>query len=794
MTHPDDSPAAGPAVPALVDRLASLLPVRSTGRAALFALLVLVLGVPAALGGAHRISVALAALLASLAGALLVLHRRRVGAGLRIGRFGTLLLALWGYTALQLLPLPLPLLGWLAPPSAELLRVSLAGAGQVPRWHAISLAPADTLWELLRLGTCALVFLLARNLLHQSQRQERLLQGLMGLGVVLTALGLIGAVVAPGKPLLLYQPAQGPAIGLITTSFVNPNHGAAFLIIATLCALGLAAQARSLNTRSLLFVAATVTGVGVFLSLSRGGILSLAVALVAYGALQLLRRGEGAHGARWLARVALFAGVVIAGATWLAGDQILAELQHQRADLPLGKLALWPSGWALVRAHWLVGVGRGAVATALPRYLAAGLPAGATYTSLENQYLQLPADWGLPVGVAVIALTAAALLSWWRRRRDDPMLLAVMAALIGLAVHNFFDFNLELLGVALPAAALTGMLASRRPSPQSREVSGTLLLLPAALLLLLGVTVLTPMGRSSVEDAARALRSGLPAARVQGALAQAIVRRPADYLPHLGQAQLALLASQRRETMQALNRALFLYPQSPSIHLAAAAALRRFGHRRQALLEYRLALQAGAPGTAVLRRALSACRTADDLAALVPQGAPLLLSQAVEALRRRGRLDLALLLIRQTDPGALQSPVLMRSEIAALLAAGQPELAVVRARALVARQPTAEHSLLLADATQRASPGAELALLQRARQAYADDQPLGVALAGALTRAGRHEEAVRLAEELLSAGRTSIELAQAHYLLATIHRAAGRPHRAAYENEEARKVLAANPR
>ncbi|MBK8480843.1 MAG: O-antigen ligase family protein [Proteobacteria bacterium] len=777
-----------------MNRLARLLPAPAAGRAVVYALLLLVLGVPLALGGAHRVTVQAAALVAVCAFLLLGIYKHHSGGGIRLGRYGLLLLALCCYTGLQLVPLPFSLLDLLAPRTAELLRVSLEGAGQRPRWHPISLAPADTLWGLLRLGLATLVFLLARNLLHRRQRQERLLQGLMGLGVVTTSLGLIGAVVAPGKPLLLYQPIQGPATGLIATSFVNPNHGAAFLMVATLAALGLAAQARALNTRALLFVAATVTGIGVFLSLSRGGILAFAVALAAYGVLQFFRRGEGASSARRLALVALFAGAVIAAATWLAGDQILAELQHRRADLPLGKLALWPAGWALVRAHWLVGVGRGAVATALPRYRGLGLPADVTYTSLENQYLQLPAEWGLPLGAVVIGLSAAALVVWWRRRRDDGMQLAVVAALIGLALHNLVDFNLELPGVALPAAALAGMLASRRPSRPRRDVPARLLLLPATLALVLGLCALTAFGRSSVNDAPRALRSGLPAQAVQRALAQAITRRPADYLPHLAQAQLALVAGKRRETMKALNRALFLYPRSPALHLAAASALRHFGHRRQALLEYRLALEAGADPAQMLDGALSACRTASDVAALLPPKAATLWGQAVELLRRRGRLALALALIDRADAGELQDPTLLRSEVVALLAAGQHALALERARTLVERNPTAEHALLLADATARANPGADLAVLEQAWQQHRGSHALGLALAGARTRAGRHDQAASLAEELLRACRSSTELAQVHYLLATIHRAAGRPHRAGYELEEARKVQVVNPR
>ncbi|MBK6846064.1 MAG: hypothetical protein IPG96_00460 [Proteobacteria bacterium] len=133
MTTTDGVGPDRPGLARLVDRLARRLSARAAGRGVVFALLLLVLGVPLALGGAHRPTMAAAALVAAVAAVLLVIYKRHSGVGIQVGRFGALLLALGGYTALQLVPLPLPLLDWLAPPTAELLRVSLAGAGPVPR-------------------------------------------------------------------------------------------------------------------------------------------------------------------------------------------------------------------------------------------------------------------------------------------------------------------------------------------------------------------------------------------------------------------------------------------------------------------------------------------------------------------------------------------------------------------------------------------------------------------------------------------------------------------------------------
>jgi tetratricopeptide (TPR) repeat protein len=83
-----------------------------------------------------------------------------------------------------------------------------------------------------------------------------------------------------------------------------------------------------------------------------------------------------------------------------------------------------------------------------------------TFSHLENQFLHLPAEWGLLVGGGLIVATAVALVLWIRRGHRDAQTAAGAAALVAVAAHNLLDFNLEMLGLAVPVAVVAGALSA----------------------------------------------------------------------------------------------------------------------------------------------------------------------------------------------------------------------------------------------------------------------------------------------------------------------------------------------
>ncbi|MCC6751755.1 MAG: hypothetical protein IT371_29150 [Deltaproteobacteria bacterium] len=769
-------------------------PVREGG------LILVALGAALALGGGHRATIAVFSILAALLVGLLWAYRRAKHARLTVPWYGAVLLGVFAFTALQLVPLPMALVRLLSPATAEMLGVSLSGVGGGGGWHALSLDPTATSWELLKIGAAAMAFILAHNSLHRSQYRRRLLIAFVVTGVVLAFVGFLGAIVAPGRPLLFYTPAGGGG-GLITTSFVNANHGGAFLTICSLAALGLAISAGSVQTRTLLLLSSIFLGAAVCMTLSRGAMGALAVGFFVLGTLVLSRpRLNEPKNPAVIALVPLSLALTIGLAAWLGHDTLVDEFLPQHVDI--GKVALWPAGVGMLRANLLVGVGRGAFMYAFPHYFAGGMPADVTYSHLENQYLHLPIELGLPVGGAVILASAVAWVLWLRKVRQDPALCAIVAALAALALHSIVDFGLEMLGLMLPAAVLAGALsaganAKRRDAKAAtpsalrtrlRNVGAWAGPVAAGLLLLATLATSAASGPSADAEVAQAVRLTTERAapdRVYAVLEKAIRRHPADWVPHSIGARLAV-SQQDRQAVRWLNRALYLYPRSPALHLDAARFLRRTGKRRQALLEYALALKYGAARTELFGQALPLCKNADEVQAVLPEQ-PEVHAAAVTWLTDHGRVALAREHVSLAQARWPDDADLARAEIRVLIGGREYAQARTKAEALAAKRPSAEHYLLWAKASAD-QPGAELQLLLRAQYRYPDDVSLSFALAGTYMGLKQYDRARAAAERIVKQSTVPSTLAYAHDLLAKIHWADGRPHRAKYEEDVARRL------
>ena len=756
-------------------------------------LLLLALGPTVAIGGVHRPVQISAALLSVLCLGLVWLHRRPGGRGLHIPLFGVALLVLTGATLLQLVPLPLGLLKIVAPATADILNVSLAKAGGVPSAHPISLNPGATLWEALKLACYSVAFIAAHNFYTRGGRRRRLMTALMGLGIVLTFLGLIGAVVAPGKPLLLYtMEAGGSAGGMITTSFVNPNHGAGFLTICVLLAMGLAADSKDLQHKVMLTMAAVLLGAGVALSLSRAGIFALALGMGAFSLLAYRSRNKGNLG-----QVAIIlpcvAALVILLAGWLAYDRLVLEF----ASLPiqgggLGKIALWPAGLAMVLANPWVGVGHGAFVTSFPRYLQGDqgdLPQG-TFDYLENQFIQLPAEMGLALGCAFILVATLAWFTWIRRGIRGGKEVAAAAALLALAAHNLLDFSFEMFGVGLPLCLLAGALSavSRRHRSSKATTVACVSAAGVTLVLLIATTIVHPP--SAVEDdrvLAELARSGVGIEKYMEAANRTIRRRPSDYLPHLTAAHQAIRAGDPG-AIAMLNRALFLFPRSPAIHLIVARAVRRFGgNRQQFLLEYRLAMENGARYTPVLKEALPFCRTAQDLRALLPAQVSIHTS-AIRQLGQARRLKLALSLAKQGVKRWPADPAICLALARAFLNLKDGECVDVARRCMELESSISSTIMLAWVIDAMGTDREDIEVYQKGLERFPDSVVLAERLAQAYLSHGDFKLAMEAAERILDLAQGWWHRVRAHQLMAQILRKQGRDHSAKYHENKAKML------
>jgi tetratricopeptide (TPR) repeat protein len=564
-----------------------------------------VLGNALARGGVHVATIALSGALATAA-LLLAMHaRRRHSPGepddgtiaIPLPLVGLVILAL--VMVAQLVPLPAFVVRLLSPQAADLFERHLRPIGAWPAARPLSLDPAQTALEFAKSVTWATVAVAASIVATDKHRRDAMLRA-----IALAGPFVVAAVFA-GK-LSGYAPLLEPRF-----PFVNPNHLAGFLQLAAWPALGFGLRERG-PARVSWLAAFAFTGSGIFLSLSRAGIGAFVIGTGLFAALyvrsrrvesptaaprptflETFRSGPKAvlraawANASMVSTVAVSA--VLALAAFLALDRIVSEMRTvSEASTTAVKLGLWPAALTVMRAFPITGIGRGAFASVFPAFNSE--PIQATFTHVENEWLQLPVDLGVIPGVAGILLFAWAWFATARRRELSRPVMGALAGVGALVAQNVFDFGLEIAGVAIPFALATGMFARKARSHRFPRwaVRGVAVSLAA----LAGVGIAVYQAHDPEGDALRVSEAGT----ADEALALAIdsIRwHPADWVPPAAVA--TKLAGELRcaEAAPWLERAAERNPSAPETHLGAARCYAIGGKTALAKREYRLAFMYG---------------------------------------------------------------------------------------------------------------------------------------------------------------------------------------------------------
>ncbi|WNG44211.1 polymerase [Archangium minus] len=540
---------------------------------------------------------------------------------------------------LQLVPLPPELLSVLSPEAAGLRDFVLVPLG-LEGSRPLSMEPPATWRELARYLAYLLSFVAAVQVSRSERARRRLLSTLAFTGAAVAVLGLLHALLGLDRLLgfIAFIHARPPLL----TPFGNPNHLAAFLGLSATVSLGLALSSGT-RLRAAPFVVATLLGgAGVLLSLSRGGIAFFVFGQLAF-ALLLLGRRVGTERARTWRRsgtVLLCLLAVLAVGGQIASEQLLAELEtaDSMEKLSHSKLELWPKVASVAKAYPL-GMGRGAFESVFPRYQER--PVLNTFTHPENAVLQLATEFGVP-GLLLLAVGLWGFIRLARREGLGAVEWAVLAGVAALALHDLFDFSLE-----LPASAVAAWVALACVArPDDRERCGAprghaplRVLAVGGVLVALALVALIP-GRSTLDEAEEELgdlvRARAPLAEVRARGLALIELHPADHALQvlMGLAHTDLGRAEAVEALGFVNRALFLNPVDARAHRVAARALLTLGQRTQAFLEYRLAFEAG-DQEALWREALGRARTLEELQALTPDSARSAVLLATELMRTR---------------------------------------------------------------------------------------------------------------------------------------------------------------
>jgi hypothetical protein len=355
----------------------------------------------------------------------------------------------------------------------------------VSAWHPISLNPADTGRGLAFWVAFVLLYAAAQREGERPEWHRRVMLAVIGTGAVITIVALVQAASPhPGMIYGLWTPVWDKGV---FGPYVNHNHMANYLAMATCLAVGLLVQALSdlaatwrrrhrgwltlgdrEGTRALRLGSVTlVLLVGLFASHSRGGLVALVSGLLAF-TLLLRRRALGALG------VGL---VLVAALTFVDPEPTLRAFRARGWSL---RPEIWADVLRAVPHFPLFGGGFNAYGTVSDDYRTS--QQWGWIGQAHNDYLQVLIDTGL-VGCAIIG-TLLFLLARraLRSARRGPVDAGLAAALAACAVHNLVEFNWQIPANAATFIVLAGLVMRREtvvganaalPAPSRRPIALT---------------------------------------------------------------------------------------------------------------------------------------------------------------------------------------------------------------------------------------------------------------------------------------------------------------------------------
>lgn len=325
--------------------------------------------------------------------------------------------------------------------------------------------------ELVKVLVYGVLYFAIVNNLHRQEMTQRIGVVLIFTGMLISLYALYQFITASDYVWHLEKPVGFRKRG--SGTFLCPNHLAGYLemILPLSIAFTLTGRFEAMM-KIFLGYATVVILAGIAVTVSRGGLLATAVALVLV-ALWLVRQRD-----YWLRGlvIMLTALVILGGFYWKADmgpdRRERIDIAHQVEDV---RFQLWKPAVAMWKDHALFGVGLNHFDSRFPGYRPAEPALQPRPERVHNDVLNTLVDWGL-LG-ALLVLGCWGLLGWqvarvWKYvQRSQSDLGAkrsnkaafVAAGSIGLAailVHSFFDFNMHIPSNAMLAVTLFAVVSS----------------------------------------------------------------------------------------------------------------------------------------------------------------------------------------------------------------------------------------------------------------------------------------------------------------------------------------------
>jgi O-antigen ligase len=308
-----------------------------------------------------------------------------------------------------------------------------------------------------------LVFVVTQTLRRSSQF-EMLAKLFSAYGLVVASFAILQGLAPNGKLYWIFTLEQG---GLIYGPYVNHNHYAGLMEMLMPFPLVLATSHFTDGNRKIVVagIAALMAG-SIFLSGSRGGMVAFVAQMVVLGVL-MARKRDGS----WKQPLMLggFLALVIVFLVWMGGNELthrLASIHSEaREELSGGvRLSIDRDCLHMMLKRPFLGWGLGTFPIVYPEFRS-------FYTTFfvnqaHNDYLQLLVETGL-AGFAIAGWflvlafrQVSGKIKNWTETASGALTVAALLGCVGILVHSFLDFNLQIPANAAIFYVLCAIVAS----------------------------------------------------------------------------------------------------------------------------------------------------------------------------------------------------------------------------------------------------------------------------------------------------------------------------------------------
>ena len=348
-----------------------------------------------------------------------------------------------------------------------------------PGWRSLSVYAGATKGEFLKLLSYAAIFFLVVNNMRTKRQLGRLAKTVIGVGFFISLLGILQYLSGTTKIYWFRDASYASPFG----PYVNRNHFAGYVGLALGLALGylITLERRPIGRglsgnvgdkpqraeeigpkRLLLGFLITIMTAALFLSLSRGGMVSVMLALAFFSLLLGMRKAQR----RKRRAVPIIFTLVLVFLVWMGIGPVLNRLSTllEPSKLEDERPVLWQDTLGVIGHFPLLGTGLGTFRHIYPKYKT--VSSQRLFTHAHNDYVELAAEAGL-AGCILAVGALGFILAWstrrWFRRRDPyavGLALGALTAVAAFLLHALVDFNFHIPANAMTFAAVLGILVS----------------------------------------------------------------------------------------------------------------------------------------------------------------------------------------------------------------------------------------------------------------------------------------------------------------------------------------------